>query len=234
MTGEKRSSRDVYDELLEMILNFELYPGSRVTESEMAERFGVSRTPIRAALQRLEAKGYLTILPKQGCFIRNIDIDALTKFYQVRVALEMLALENACTYMPEAELKALAGIWDPQRKEGRSDNADEMEAWDELFHMTLAEAGDNLALAGYLDDINRHIRVIRRLDFTDPHRVDKTYEEHYLICQHLLRRDLAAAQGMMRRHITRSEQFAKTLTLTQLARRRRSPQKIEVVETPLK
>lgn len=220
MSAEKRSSRDLYDSLREMILSFELYPGSRVTETELADKFGVSRTPVRGALQRLEAEGYVTILSKQGCFIRNIDIDSLTSYYQVRITLEMLSLENACIHMPESELKSLANAWDPQRQEGRTDNADEMEAWDEAFHMTLAEAGGNFALAEYLNDINRHIRVIRRLDFTDPHRVDKTYDEHYFICQRLLRRDLVAAQALMRAHITRSEQFAKTLTLTQLARRK--------------
>lgn len=117
MTAEKRSGRSLYDELREMILSFELYPGSRVTETELAERFGVSRTPIRAALQRLEAEGYISIMPKQGCFIRNLDIEALTKYYQVRVALEMLSLENACTYMSEAALKSLAESWDPEHQE---------------------------------------------------------------------------------------------------------------------
>lgn len=220
MTAEKRSGRNLYDELREMILNFELYPGSRVTETELADRFGVSRTPIRAALQRLEAEGYINIMPKQGCFIRNLDIEGLTKYYQVRIALERLSLENACTYMPATALKALAESWDPQRQENRSDNADEMEATDEAFHMNLAEGGGNLALAAYLADINRHIRIIRRLDFTDPNRIDKTYEEHYTICQHLLHRDVRAAQKMMQTHITRSEQFARTLTLTQLSKRR--------------
>lgn len=223
MTAEKRSGRSLYDELREMILSFELYPGSRVTETELAERFGVSRTPIRAALQRLEAEGYISIMPKQGCFIRNLDIEALTKYYQVRVALEMLSLENACTYMSEAALKSLAESWDPEHQEGRSDNADEMEATDESFHMSLAEGGGNLALAAYLADINRHIRVIRRLDFTDPHRIDKTYDEHYAICRHLLNRDLRAAQKTMQAHITRSEQFARTLTLMQLSKHRSPP-----------
>ena len=201
-----------------MILDFGLYPGSRITETELAKMFEVSRTPIRAALQRLEAEGYLTIRPKQGCFIRNVDIETLAQYYRVRVALEMLSLQLACTYMSEAELQDLANAWDPARQQGRSDNVDEMEAMDESFHITLAEGGGNLALAHYLNDLNRHIRVIRRLDFTDPARIDSTYKEHYEICQHLLKRDLSSAQTLMQMHINRSESFAKTLTLTQLAK----------------
>jgi len=113
MSDPKPSSHAVNSQLREMILNFELYPGSRVTEQELASLFGVSRTPVRGALQRLEAEGYLTIQPKQGCYIRALDIAELTQYYQVRIALEMYSLELACTYMSDAKLKELAEAWDP-------------------------------------------------------------------------------------------------------------------------
>ena len=220
MADNKPSSKDIYDQLREMILNFELQPGSRITESELAGRFGVSRTPVRGALQRLETENYITILPKQGCFVRNLDIEYLSQIYQVRVALEVFSLERACTYMPDASLKELAAAWDPERHEGRSNNPEAMEARDESFHIALAQGGGNAALVHYLNDINGHIRIIRRLDFTDSGRIDHTYNEHHKICRHLLRRDLKKAQAVMRAHIARSENFAKTLTLTQLARRK--------------
>lgn len=215
----KPTQRDLYGDIREMILNFDLAPGSRVTETELADRFDVSRTPIRSALQRLQAEGYLTVLPKQGCFIREIDVEYLTQLYQVRIALEMLSLEGASVHMRDAQLKQLANEWNPDRAGEHSMDPSELEARDEAFHVALAEGSGNLALAHYLDDINLHIRVIRRLDFTDAGRVDNTYDEHYRVCRYLLRRDLAKAQELMRGHILRSENFAKTLTLTQLARR---------------
>lgn len=220
MSDIKSSSHDVYSGLRDMILNFELYPGSRVTEQELASLFGVSRTPVRSALQRLEAEGYLTIQPKQGCYIRAIDIAELTQYYQVRIALEMFSLELACTFMPDAELKTLAEAWDPETQLDRSDNPEDMEARDESFHMALAEGGGNLALVEYLADINRRIRIIRRLDFTNADRIDKTYDEHHTMCMHLLARNLARAQALMREHISHSENFAKNLRLTQLAKSR--------------
>lgn len=76
-----------------------------------------------------------------------------------------------------------------------------MEAHDESFHLALAEAV-NLVLVRYLQDINRHIRVIRRLDFTNNQQIDRTYSEHFDICQHLIKRDLGAAQSAMKSHIT--------------------------------
>lgn len=218
MSDTKPSARDVYDQLRDMILNFDLYPGSRVTEQELADRFGISRTPIRSALQRLEAEGHVLIMPKQGCYIRQLDIEELSQYYQVRIALEMFSLELACTYLPDGRLRQLAADWDPVRKDEHGLDAEQMEARDEAFHLALAEGGGNQALVQYLDDINRRIRIIRRLDFTDPGRIDKTYAEHHRICQFLLKRDLAKAQALMRQHITRSENFARNLTLTQLAR----------------
>jgi len=217
------STQDVYASLREKILSFELYPGSRVTESELAEMFNVSRTPIRAAIQRLEAEGYMSVLPKQGCFIRNIEIARLMEYYQVRKNLENLALELACTYMSDSDLMELADEWDPDKFRDRSNNADEMESRDESFHVALAEGGGNIALTNYLVDLNRNIRVIRRIDFTNDPGIDRTYSEHFEICQHLLRRDLASAQRAMLAHITVSENFAKTLTLNQLAKARKRP-----------
>lgn len=214
------SAKHVYQELRNMILEFELYPGSRVTETELAEMFNVSRTPIREAVQRLEAEGYLSIRPKQGCFIRDLDIARLMHYYDVRIALELASLEKAVMFMQNAQLEKLAEDWDPDTQPGRSDSSEAMEARDESFHIRLAEGGGNLALAEYLLDVNNHIRVVRRLDFTENMRIDRTYEEHHKICRHLLERDLAAAKNLMIGHIKRSEEFAKTLTLTQLAQKR--------------
>lgn len=220
MSDHKPSSHDVYSELRDMILNFELYPGSRVTEQELASLFGVSRTPVRGALQRLEAEGYLTIQPKQGCYIRTLDIAELTQYYQVRIALEMFSLELACTYMPDAKLKALAEAWDPEKQHERSDNPEEMEARDESFHMALAEGGGNMALVEYLADINRRIRIIRRLDFTRGDRIDATYTEHAKILRAVMQRKLDQAQLLLRSHVEQSKSEVRKITLAMLQQAR--------------
>lgn len=214
------SAKHVYNELRHMILEFELYPGSRVTESELAERFQVSRTPIREAVQRLESEGYLTVRPKQGCFIRDLDISRLLHYYDVRIALELLSIEKAALFMQDAHLARLAADWDPATQPGRTDSSEQMEERDESFHLCLADGGGNRALGEYLRDVNNHIRVIRRLDFTEHSRIDQTYAEHHQICTLLLERDVPAAKKLMIGHIRRSEEFAKTLTLTQLAQKR--------------
>ncbi|WP_420467613.1 GntR family transcriptional regulator [Panacagrimonas sp.] len=215
-----RTAEEVYHQLKTLIMSFELYPGTRVTETELATRFGVSRTPVREALQRLQLEGYLTVRPKQGCFIREIDIEEIDEHYQVRIALEMCAVEMACTHMPDRALKDLARLWDPAYQPTEDIDVETMAARDEGFHIALAEGSGNLVLADYLQRVNHSIHVIRRLDFTNDMRVDLTYKEHHAICQHLIRRDVVAAQQALTQHIRRSQLAAKTITLEQLSRAR--------------
>ena len=214
------SPRDIYRQLKDMILGFVLYPGARVTENELAVSFGVSRTPVREALQRLAAEGYLTIRPKQGCFVREIDIETINHYYEVRIALEMRALELACVSMSDGQLNKLSAIWNPQHAPKQPPPMETMVARDEGFHMALSRGAGNSVLAAYLEDVNEHIHIVRRLDFTEATRVDHTYAEHYEILQRLLDRDVDAAKVLLLRHIRKSADVAKAITLTQLAQQR--------------
>lgn len=222
----KVAKQDIYSVLREMILTFELYPGSRVTETELADYFEVSRTPIREALLKLENEGHLSIRAKQGCFIRQIDIAELSEYYKVRTALEIAAIEDACTHMPTNEVERLMTLWSPDNKP-ENVTANQMEEWDESFHIAIALGGRNEVLVKYLQDINDHIRVIRRVDFDNTDRIKRTFEEHYKILQAIMQRDATTAQSLIKRHILRSEEFAKTLTLTQLARKKASANRFD-------
>jgi DNA-binding GntR family transcriptional regulator len=217
-TVKKPSAAEIYQSLRDQILSFELYPGSRVTESELAAQYQVSRTPIREALQRLEMEGCLTVQPKQGVYIRNLDIVELMQYYEVRLALEIRAMEYACANIPDRPLQQLAEEWNPALPPPA--DLDELVARDEQFHLTLAELGGNRVLARYLRDINNHIRVVRRLDFSEASRPATTREEHHQIVLALLDRDAVRAKQALYRHIKKSEEFAKTITLTQLAYKR--------------
>lgn len=216
----KPAPQDVYRRLKEMILSFALYPGSRITENELSKHFGVSRTPVREALQRLAAEGYLTIRPKQGCFIREIDIDEINDYYEVRIALEMEVLELAGVNMSDGQLDTLAALWAPQQVPTNPIPVESMAARDEQFHRSLAVGAGNSVLARYLEDVNEHLHIVRRLDFTKPERIDQTYAEHHKILVLLRQRDVKSAQTLMLGHIRTSANVAKTITLTELAQQR--------------
>ncbi|PPD34115.1 MAG: GntR family transcriptional regulator [Methylomonas sp.] len=216
LTPKNDAAQSIYLKLRGMILNFEIQPNSRLTETELANYFEVSRTPIREALQRLEAEGLIMIRPKQGCFVRAMDLDEFSEYYQIRISLEMLSLENACTNMSDEALKKLAQVWGAEPLSDADDNGQQVAALDESFHLALANGGGNRILVKLLSDINNRIRIVRRWDFTDRERIQKTYQEHLGIINHLLKRDLASAKSDMARHIKKSEEFTKMLTVIHL------------------
>ena len=217
----KFSSHLIYERIRQKILDFEFYPSSRLTETELASQFEVSRTPIRAALQRLEAEGFIRILPKQGCFVRPLDIETVSHYYDVRIALESSSVELACDHMSNEDLDALADIWNPEYLEAELD-MDEIKAEEEAFHISIALGAGNPVLADYLRDINNHIRIIRRLGFPDRQSVIDTCIEHSEILELIRRRNKTDAKRQMQVHIRKSQELARSVTLHQLQHAARS------------
>ena len=215
MSTTQFSSQKIYEKLRRKILEFEIYPGTRITESELAADFNVSRTPVRAALQRLAVEGHIIIQPKQGCFVRAVDIEKISQYYDVRVHLEAMAVELACENMSTEELDTLQEIWNPARVK-KAPNMDEIKALEEAFHVTLATASGNAVLLDYLEDVNNHIRILRRLGFPDRQSVLETFEEHYELCQLIRSRNARGARKAMIAHIRKSQQIARSVTLSQL------------------
>ncbi|MDY6919519.1 MAG: GntR family transcriptional regulator [Pseudomonadota bacterium] len=212
----KTKPQEIYHHLRELIIGLRVAPGSRVTEAQLADYFSVSRTPIRAALQRLESEGFLIIKPKQGCFIRNLDMERIIQYYDVRVALENLVLEAISCLPDHSALRDLAEQWDPQALHFGLEINDDLKIAEEHFHLQLARISRNGVLQHYISDINDHIRAMRRLGWPDSKSVIDTYEEHYRICDMLLQGDLPGAQAEMTNHIRKSQDQASRITLQQL------------------
>ncbi len=217
----KPNAQEIYEQLRHMIMSLQLMPGRRITENQLADFFNVSRSPIRAALQRLENDRLLSIKAKQGCFIRNIDMLQISHYYDVRVALENLVLQEISQLRDHSALQQLAARWDPKRLHFGVDITDELKEAEEHFHQDLAEISRNTVLAHYIADINDHIRVVRLLGFPDTKSVLDTYEEHHRICHYLLQQNLAAAQDEMTNHIRKSQDQANRVTLHQIYNNRK-------------
>lgn len=191
-------------------------PGSRMTESQLADYFGVSRTPIRAVLQRLESEGQLTIKPKQGCFVRSLDMLQISHYYDVRVALENMSIDEAIKQKNKEAIQVLATKWHPETQLFGTEITESLKLAEENFHLELAMASRNPVLVNYLQDVNANIRAVRRLGWPDAASVSDTYEEHYLICRLMLERKAARAKDEMERHIRKSQERANRITLQQI------------------
>jgi DNA-binding GntR family transcriptional regulator len=217
LKGKKKlTTPQIYHQLRQMIMDFDLFPGTRVTETELADTFKVSRTPIREALQRLEVEGLVQIRAKQGCFIRPVDTETISNYYDVRVAIETMAVELACKNMPREHLETLCEFWNPDNCSFEFDYPDQIQLVEEAFHAEIAEGSGNPVLAQFLNDVNDHIRVIRRLGFPDKTSIQETYEEHYEICSLMLANKVKPAKKAIEKHIRKSQGIARSVTLSQL------------------
>lgn len=215
------SSDAVYIKLRAMIDNLELFPGSRITETEIANLLSVSRTPIREAMQRLQLEGQVDVIPKQGCFIRNIDIDLINKFYDVRVTLENQTVELACELMSEKLLDKMMTEWSPENlKYDYTHHIKTIRNQEESFHLNIAVGSGNQILGRYLEDVHQNIRVVRWLGFPDMDSIRDTYEEHFELCQIIRSGNKRLARSLMKKHIQKSQKLSKKVTLQQLAENR--------------
>jgi DNA-binding GntR family transcriptional regulator len=205
----------VYEEIKNDIFDFRLLPGDRFTETEVAGRMGVSRTPVREALFRLEREGYIQVFARNGWCVRPFDFEALENLYDVRVVLELATVRKLCEMPGEADLGALKQTWLVPAGERVRDPQQACQI-DERFHELLVAATGNPELTRIHREVTERIRIVRRLDFTQANRIDATYEEHAQILRSVMRRRLAEAELLVRSHIESSKSVVRKITLHRL------------------
>lgn len=209
-----------YAQIKQLIFDFALMPGDRFSETELAERVQVSRTPLRQALQRLQREGFLRVFPKAGWQVAPLDFDQFDELYDLRVLLECQAVQLLCDAVQRPALTELVQVWGVPAAE-RLDDADLVRELDEQFHQKLVQAAGNREMARVHQDITERIRIIRRLDFTQPARVEATYQEHARILRAIGQRRADEARRLLRAHIEQSKLEVRHITLDMLYRLRR-------------
>jgi DNA-binding GntR family transcriptional regulator len=208
-------AESVYQRLKQDIFDFRLLPGDRFTEGEVAENLSVSRTPVREALQRLEKESYVRVHFRSGWSVRDLDFKQFDDLYDLRVVLESAAVRQLCDRAERPHLEALKGIWLVAAEE-RSTDGTGVAQLDEQFHSTLVEAAGNPEVLRCHREVTERIRILRRLDFTEPDRVAATYQEHAQILRAVLRRRADQGVLLLRAHIETSKAEVRKISLHQL------------------
>lgn len=166
-SGRRDGSRAdaVYHQVKRDIETFRLVAGDRFTENEICERLGVSRTPVRQALFRLQSEGHVEVLFRSGWRVLPFDFARFDQLYDLRLLLETTAVRRICedyTRVDRAQIDALSAIWlVPVAR--RSTDASQVAQWDEDFHCALVSAAGNAEMARVHRDVTERIRIIRRL-----------------------------------------------------------------------
>lgn len=140
---------EVYAQLKRDVAEFKLVPGDRFTENEISERLGVSRTPVRQALFRLQQEGFVEVLFRSGWRVLPFDFDQFEQFYDLRMILETTAVHRLCEtdrHIDRTAIDRLADIWLVPGAQ-RSSATAQVAKWDEEFHCTLVAAAGNAEMA---------------------------------------------------------------------------------------
>lgn len=190
----------VYDRIKAMATTFRLRPGERVNELELARQLGVSRTPVREALNRIAAEGFLVATPHRGYTVRALDAQQLMALYEYRATVELGVVRLVCARASDQALAELARSVDGSRDEVETDaQALRLLSRDEAFHEHLASLAGNPEFLRSVRSLNERIRFPRWIDLKA--RRGQTRNDHPDIVRALQSRDVVAVQALMSQHI---------------------------------
>ncbi|MBQ7841557.1 MAG: GntR family transcriptional regulator [Lachnospiraceae bacterium] len=195
----------VFNTLRQSILTGELKPGERLMEIHLADKLGVSRTPIREAIRKLELEGLVTMIPRRGAEVAQITEKSLRDVLEVRRALDALAAELACERITEEKLEQLRAACDNFEAETRKGNANQVALADVAFHDIILEASGNDKLVQMISNFSQQMYRYRLEYVKDEGNYEQLIQEHRVIYESILKRDKAVAAGAMKVHIDNQE-----------------------------
>jgi DNA-binding GntR family transcriptional regulator len=193
----------IYRILKDGIARHELEPGARLIDKEIASNLGVSRTPVREALSKLEVEGLVTIVPRRGVFVTDPSPKDIKDTYEVREVLEALAVELAVPFLSEDGLADLERTLEDFRT--ALDHQDHLACFelDRKFHDQLVGLSGNNKLIEIDRLLDGNVQVTRWRHCRDGHRQESAYREHQMILDALAQRDADLACRLVREHIRR-------------------------------
>jgi DNA-binding GntR family transcriptional regulator len=201
LATSRPTQRDAYGLILEAIDVGIYKPGSRLVESELAERFGVSRTPIREALQRLETQSLLT-RDGRSLIVASLDHNQMAELYVVRTELEGLAARLAAQHASVEEVNVLQQMVDADRM--RVSNAAALARSNKRFHKQLHLASHNRFLVQQLDLVYRSMALLATTSLAVEGRGPVALDEHQAIVTAISDRDGALAYEAVKQHLSQA------------------------------
>jgi len=199
MPNRMEQNKDAYELVLEAIDRGVYKPGDRLVESELAERFGVSRTPVREALQRLETQA---ILSRDGrsMVVASLDHDQLGELYAVRAQLEGLAAQLAAQHAAPEEIRILQDMVAQDRALVNDPAA--LALANRRFHRQIHLASHNRYLIRQLESVHRTMALLTTTSLAADGRGENALAEHKAIVEAIANRDKATADMALREHIS--------------------------------
>jgi len=204
------------DVLEDEIATGALRPGTRLEELALAERFGVSRTPIREALLQLSASGLIEMKSRRGTFVVEIEPRRLMEMFEVMAELEAMCARLAARRASAQDLAAIRAAHKACGVAARSDGGDAYYYENEVFHERIREVSQNQFLIEQANALQKRLKPYRRLQLRARDRIRASFAEHEAIVTAIEAGDAAGAADAMRAHVTvQGERFTDLLASLQ-------------------
>lgn len=196
----------VFETLRQAILRGELKPGERLMEIHLAQKLGVSRTPVREAIRKLELEGLVRMIPRKGAVVAEITISDLEDVLEVRLALEELAVKLACRSITEEQLAQMRRLSEEFKKTLCGSDVGACAQADMKFHEAIYDATGNSRLVQILNNLREQMYRYRMEYLKDRQSHNILVQEHEEILDALQRRDEAKAVEVTNGHIQRQKE----------------------------
>jgi DNA-binding GntR family transcriptional regulator len=192
---------DVADKLREQIFSKKLQPGSWLDEQSLADQFGISRTPMREAIKVLASEGLVTIKMRRGAYVTEVFRSDLEQIFTILSLLEGQAAKEAATKASEAQLNLLDHLHHRLETAAADRDIEQFFEINVKFHELIQEIAGNRWMNGVIADLRKVLKLHRRDSLTSTGRLQNSLLEHREILRALLKRDEAAAESAMQKHL---------------------------------
>lgn len=204
LDGYKPLREIVFESMRDAILSGVLQPGERLMEIQLAEEMGVSRTPVREAIRKLELENFVVMIPRKGAYVAGVSSKDVADVFEIRSALEGLAAGLAAERITEDELEQMERVLFCRSNEGDID-LEEVVKSDTDFHALVYSASRNERLIQILANLREQIQRFRATSLAVPGRNKLALEEHRAIVEALRNHDSEEAQALAIAHIVTAE-----------------------------
>ncbi len=212
--GRSRMQR-VREELEDDIVNGRMKPGEQVQVEQLVVRFGVSRTPVREALQQLEASGLVEVLPQRGTYVSRIGLAELVQMFEVMAELEAMCTRLAARRIQGPALAEVLAALDVCEAHAAAGDANAYYHANDQFHQLIYAASGNPFLVQHTTALKNRLKPYRRLQLQLRNRIAQSTDEHRLIVAALQRGDSEAACQAAREHVViQGQRFTDLMSLS--------------------
>jgi len=205
--GERNLNNVVYQKIKQMMLDYEITPGQRLTFADLAEKLGVSRTPVNNALSLLNKEGFLDFTPNQGYTVHQITKEEADQLYELRTILELGAIEKAIQNLTPAKLKELEKRERLFKQAVAENQSRGRFSLDEEFHAFIVEMSGNYYLVEYFREVYQRIFLRHRIRPLKGERVVQVPAEHHDLVEAIRNRDVEKAKRIVTEHIESGKQY---------------------------